>query len=351
VNVSRSQSFNPEIAEIDRQAAEWFGRREGGLTPAQEKEFQRWLAADVRHAAHYGQFDETWSLLAELKDRVQLAAEIESAPARRASHFSRIWFPVLAAAAVIALGFTLWPRPNPGFVRYAIATEAGGMKKLELPDGSVVRLNSDTAVAIELTVGERRVDLQRGEAHFTVARDPFRPFIVSAAGVSVRAIGTAFNVMLKSASLEVLVTEGKVKIEERTNDQSVLPNPTDNHPVLAAGQKVVFTLGSFPTSTPVAAVVSLPAPEIEQALAWQNKLLEFDQKPLSAVIAEFNRYNQHQLVIVDEALARRTFGGVLRADNYEDLVVLLENRFGVIAERSGHQTVLRQVFARRENLK
>jgi transmembrane sensor len=338
VNVRRSKGFD---SEIDRQAAEWFGRREGGLTSAQEAEFQRWLAADERHAAHYGQFDETWSLLAELEGRMRVAAGGGSSSARRGWRFSRICFPALAAAAAVALGIILWQRPSAGNVRYSIATETDGMKKLELPEGSVIRLNSDTTVAIDFTAGERRVDLQRGEAHFTVARNPSRPFMVTAAGVSVRAVGTAFNVALKSARLEVLVTEGKVKVLETIKGQSVLSHPDDKHPVLSAGQKAVVDFGSHATPARVATVLTLPAPEVEQALAWQIKLLEFDEKPLLDVIAEFNLYNQHQLVIADASLGRRTFGGVFRADNYEDLVSLLENRFGVIAERSGNQTVLR----------
>jgi transmembrane sensor len=338
VNIRRPKHFD---SEIDRQAAEWFGRREGGLTATQEAEFQRWLAADERHAAHYGEFDETWSLLAELEGRAQVTAADPSSFARRASRFSRIYFPALAAAAVVVLGIMLWSRPDAGNIRYSVTTETGGMKKLEMPDGSVIRLNSDTIVAIDFTTGERRVDLQRGEAHFTVAKDPSRPFMVTAAGVSVRAVGTAFNVALKSARLEVLVTEGKVKVLETPKAQSVLSSPEDNHPALSAGQTAVVDLASRATPAPVATVLTLPAAEIEQALAWQIKLLEFDEKPLRDVIAEFNRYNQHQLVIADVSLGRRAFGGVFRADNYEDLVSLLEKRFGVIAERSGDQTVLR----------
>lgn len=338
MNIGQSKSLNPEI---DQQAAEWFGRREGGLTADQKKEFQRWLAADVRHAAHYSQFDETWLLLGEIKNRVQLDATVAYVSTPSTSRFWRVWVPPCAAAAVIAFGVFLLPRSSPSFARYAIATEAGAMKKLELPDGSVVQLNADTAVAVSVTATKRHVDLQRGEAYFTVAKDPSRPFVVSAGGVLVRAVGTAFNVALKSTSLEVLVTEGKVNVEEKSNGRSVLPNPTDLDPVLAAGQKVVVDLASSPMPVPAAAVITMPAVEVEQVLAWRTKLLEFDQTPLSDIVAEFNRHNQHQLVIADEALARRTFGGTFRADNYEDLVILLENRFGAIAKRDGNKTILR----------
>jgi transmembrane sensor len=337
--VNASKLFDPEI---DRQAADWFGRREGGFTPAQEEEFQRWLAADKRHAAHYCQFDETWQLLAELKDRVSLGAELEAAPSKRPSFSRRYWLPSsLAAAAVIALGLFLWPVSNPSVVRYTMATEAGGMKKLELPDGSVVRLNSDTVVTVDLTAAERHVDLQRGEAHFTVASESARPFVVSAAGHSVRAVGTAFNVALKSSSLEVLVTEGKVEVEERANAQSLVPSTRDGPHVISTGEKVVVALQPASSATPIRTVVSLSAREVDQVLAWQVKLLEFDERPLREVVGELNRYNQHQLVIADDELARREFGGTLRADNYEALVELLESRFGVIADRSNQRTVLR----------
>jgi len=330
--------------EIDRQAAEWFGRREVGLSAGQEQEFQRWLSADRRHAEHYRVFDETWDLLDDLKELKHSRVESPGNDSTNRSVLSRrLWISAtLAAAATIAIAFVLWSRPNPELVSYAIATEAGAMKKLELPDGSVVRLNSDTAVRVDLTAHERRVSLHRGEAHFTVAKNPARPFIVSVAGVSVRAVGTAFNVALRPASLEVLVTEGRVRMEELAKGQSVLPGPIGSQPpVLQTGQKAVVALRAVGTAIPVATVIGVSPPETEQALAWQVKLLEFDMQPLSEMVAAFNRYNQHQLVIADAELARRVFGGTFRADNYEALVELLESRFGVSAERNGASTILR----------
>ncbi len=337
----------PDLAhqEIVRQAAEWFGRREVGLSPAEEEEFQRWISADPRHAEQYNQFDETWVLLDGLEELEHRQPESFEGSGKGSGISRRLWFPVtLAAAAAIAVVFILGSRPNPDLVSYAVATEVGGMKKLELPDGSVIRLNSDTAVAVNLTKEERRVDLQRGEAYFNVAKNRSRPFIVSAAGVSVRAVGTAFNVALRPTSLEVLVTEGKVRVEGLAQGQSVLPvrQGDQEQPALETGQKVVVALHPGGLLAPRAIVTGVPAAEAEQALAWQTKLLQFDMQPLSEVVAKFNRYNQHQLVIADPELAKRVFGGTLRADNYEALVELLETRFGVIAERSGGKTILRE---------
>jgi transmembrane sensor len=57
------------------------------------------------------------------------------------------------------------------------------------------------------------VVLERGEAHFQVAKNPARPFVVVARGVEIRAVGTAFSVGLESTRVEVLVTEGQVAVE------------------------------------------------------------------------------------------------------------------------------------------
>jgi transmembrane sensor len=325
--------------EIDRQAAEWFGRREVGLDPEKEREFQRWLAADPRHAEHYREFDETWQLLDGLEELKRRPAGTGRPP--RLSH--RRWLPAaLAAAAAITVALVLWQHRVAGNVNYTIVTEAGGLKKLELPDGSVVRLNADTAVEVKLTAGVRQVNLQRGEAYFAVAKDQRRPFVVSAAGVSVRAVGTAFNVALRPASLEVLVTEGQVRVEEGTRGQSVLPgaNPQREQPLLESGHRATLALHPANTGPAQAVVTEVAEPETARALAWQVKMLEFDLQPLDAVVKEFNRYNQHQLVIADPALATRTFGGTFRADNYEAFVELLEDRFGVEARRNGGETVL-----------
>ena len=83
-----------------------------------------------------------------------------------------------------------------------------------LEDGTVVELNKGAVLAVEFSARVRRVRLERGEAHFTVTKNPARPFIVSARGMDVVAVGTAFNVRLDSAVVEVLVTEGRVRVSE-----------------------------------------------------------------------------------------------------------------------------------------
>ena len=83
-----------------------------------------------------------------------------------------------------------------------------------LADGSVVELNRGAVVTERFTPDERRVQLVRGEAHFKVAKDLSRPFVVEVAGIAVRAVGTALNVRLDSAAVDILVTEGQVSVAQ-----------------------------------------------------------------------------------------------------------------------------------------
>ncbi len=333
---------------IDRKAAEWFGRREVGLSLAEEQEFQAWLEADERHAVHYGQFDDTWKALDDLKE---LKREPETAvPEKtRVPFFGRFrWAAAsLAAAAAVAMAFYFWPHVSaPAIPVETAATDTDGFKVMQLPDGSVVHLNANSSVLVQYGDRERRVTLERGEAHFTVAKNPERPFVVTAGAVSVHAVGTAFNVRLDPAAVEVLVTEGKVRVDDAARGQSLLA-PDAGMAALTAPDSRLLTTGERVVIPVVASVPAPAAPvtiapeQIEESLAWQTKMLDFDMTPLGDVVKEFNRYNTHQLVIEDPILARRPFGGSFRADNYIVFVQFLEQRFGVVAQRSANTTILR----------
>ena len=87
--------------------------------------------------------------------------------------------------------------------------------------------------------------------------------------------------------------------------------------------------------------IEVSAVEIKQTLAWQSRRLDFDATPLADIVAEINRYNRHQLVIADDRLNDRRFGGSFPAGDYETFVRMLEANFEVVAERGKDETRLR----------
>lgn len=324
-----------------RQAAEWRAKCDGGLSREDERAFARWLAADPRHAALFGEFGNAWARL----DRAKVLApadldEPEDSVFRSRERTIRFWVPVgLAAAAAVVLAALRWrhPRPSPvGFAETSQA-EAGWIRRVDLPDGSQVLLDAGAAVSVRYTAGEREVALLRGEAFFKVAKNPFRPFVVGAAGVAVRAVGTAFEVRRGGDVVEVLVQEGRVCVDDAVRHVSLLPGGAKGTPVLAAGEQAVVPLESGPR---LADLRRMTAPQEARALAWRERRLEFTDAPLADIVAAFNRCNERPLVVGDPELAALRFGGSFRADDPETFLQLLATRPGIAIERRPGETLI-----------
>ena len=214
-------------------------------------------------------------------------------------------------------------------------------KTIDLEDGSRVSLNTKSRVSVDFDERSRTVRLERGEALFDVAHDADRPFVVQVNGAEVRAIGTAFNVRLRSRMVEVMVTEGEVhlKAEEprssaarRESDGSVAPRSGsdqrqrgDRHEmVLPAGRAAVVAAG-------VVEEVALSEDAIRRRIAWRDGVIELQGETLAQAVEEFNRYSDAGLVIADPSLARLRVGGRFHTDEADRFVNALETHFSIRA--------------------
>jgi transmembrane sensor len=324
---------------IQQKAAEWLALRQArGFTLAEHAAFAEWRGADQRHAAIFAEVEAAWSALNGLS-RYPHSADVAADPdlllVRRPARvltFRRLG--LAAAASLVFTSLVLWKpwdeRSHPGS---SIITPVDS-RIVTLADGSVVELNVGAHVVPAYTPAERHVRLVVGEAHFTVAKNPDRPFIVEANGVAVRAVGTAFDVRIAARSVEVLVTEGIVQVRHPPP-----PVGTESAPpiVLTAGKCTVVS-----TEKPVPAVVeTVSPPEIDRKLAWQSSRFIFDDLPLSEVVDRFNRSgSKTTLVLADPQLASMKFSGRVRAANVENFVEVLETTFGIAAERRSDGEIL-----------
>ena len=328
--------------DIETAAAQWLARRDRGLAAEEQDAYLQWLMENPAHGTAISRLEKTWRALDQLKKwRPEHSPQPNPdllAPPR--SHFMR-WSGALAAAAMVAVALvSWWPRP----VAHVAPRQAiihPGPERLTLEDGSIVELNAGAKVETAFTPAERRVHLVRGEAYFTVSKNPARPFIVSADKLSVRAVGTAFSVSLNREAVSVLVTEGKVRLDETpaaSAGEAAVPRELSH---LIAGQQAVVNTAEA-AALPVPEVREVTPSEIERALSWQGLRLEFVDMPLADVAAEFNRYNQRKLVVDDPQTAAMLVGGNFRADNVDTFVRLLDTGFGVTAVARGNEVVLRR---------
>jgi transmembrane sensor len=213
-----------------------------------------------------------------------------------------------------------------------------------LADGTVVELKPGAAIAPEFSPAARRVVLLRGEAHFEVVKDTLRPFIVVAAGVEVRAVGTAFAVQLGEMSVEVVVTEGRVAVEKpalvgRTGPADESPAAAsrvsadpDTLAFVGAGARAVVAVDRA-ASASVPRVEPMSAAALAERLAWRMPRIELSGTPLVQALAMFNRHAGCRLVLADPKLGRLQISGILRADNVETLLRLLQEEHGIVATR------------------
>ncbi|MBL9186346.1 MAG: FecR domain-containing protein [Opitutaceae bacterium] len=323
----------PSDPAARRAAAQWLARHDRGLTGAEQDEFLQWLASDPSHGAWFAKHRGGWERL----DRIaawhpQHGAEPNPDVLARPVRRTRWLQPVLLAAATVAIvaGTAVFYRLTAPGVERTATVPAGTYERRVLEDGTVVELTGGAELEINFSPEERRVALRHGEALFTVAKNPARPFIVRAGGVNVRAVGTAFNVRLGPERVEVLVTEGRVQVAP--------PSGAAAPPLVVAGELAVVSLA--PGSAPQVAAAS--AADHARVRAWQPQLLDFPSTPLAEVIAELNRRNRVQLVLADPALGRLSVAASIRSDNLEGFVQLLATTARLRAEPQGdYRIVLR----------
>lgn len=345
---------------IEARAAAWIAQRDDGLSAAEAVEFARWRSEDWRHEAAVARLETTWSSLAGLRDFRPEASRHPDQDllglARESRRESRwLWPAALAGAAALVfavlVGMTLKGRLDPVMRHSAqvYATTQDGYQRVALPDGSNVELNASSEVEVSFTTAQRRVRLVRGEAHFVVAKDRNRPFVVDAGTLAVRAVGTAFNVRLGVQDIEVLVTEGRVAVADARQMRAAETVPVAEPARREAGTELVANHRLVvPVVQRSAVGVTELVPRIErvttdamrESLAWQGPRLVFADTPLADAIEQFNRRNPVQLELADSELGALPIGGSFRAENVDAFVRLLTTGGELVAERPGPNRVL-----------
>ena len=352
-----------DAAAIEAEALAWLAERDEGFASGRAAAFDAWRRRDPRHAAAVIELEQVLAQLDGLAERrdevnVHFARTSPLRPVPVVAHepatapIVRWWRPVAwgGAAAALAVGafFGFRAVQPAAALETRYATTIASYERARLDDGSTLELNTASTARVRFTAAERRVELESGEAHFEVAHDTARPFVVNAGGVAVRAVGTAFNVRFASGAVEVTVTEGKIEVErvdpnalsaDANADPARGGRRAPPHASLAAGQRVTVSTAAAAASAPT--IERLAPDELRAVLAWQRRVTDFSDTPFAEVVARFNRHNALQLVVADPVLGARRIGGMFALDDVEAFVRLLE-RDGIIrAERDGDTLRLR----------
>jgi transmembrane sensor len=310
------------------------------LTEADAAEFAAWLKADPANTAAWSDFERLWARVEAVRDDPKVLAIREEArrrAARRVGARSGRRFAAALAASVV-LGAAIWwglkeramapdgvpmlaqasltTTTAPALIREA-STQIGERALLVLADGSKVMLNTDSAVRADYTGRERRLTLVRGEAFFDVAKNPTRPFIVTAGSRQVIAVGTAFNVRLQDQQVRVTLVEGTVRIIPTAIPSAIAIPEKQREPVVTLEAGSAFMTGTD-------GVDRVERLDTARATSWRSGKLVFEGDRLADVVAEMNRYSREKLEIADPALEDRKVSGVFEPTEGQAFAKALE---------------------------
>ena len=306
---------------IDDIATDWVIRLTGEPLSAQEQaQLDAWVAADPRHQGALFRAQAAWrdlDRLASLHGRVEI--DTVATPTHRSIHTG--WRYAAAVLVAILLAAGVWWKSHP---RATVQmTGVGEMRRIVLPEGSIVTLNTNSKAVIAFDERRRRVSLEHGEASFQVAHDARRPFIVAAGKTLIKAVGTAFDVRITRGNVNVLVTEGMVDLQ------------TEPTAAVSPARVVRNTVARIPADGAIT-LRELPDHAAEKDLAWQSGLLVFEGESLAAAAAEFSRYSPRPIRISGSRLAARPIFGVFKTHDAAGFVQAAATTLGArVAESDG----------------
>ncbi|MDF3160678.1 FecR family protein [Pseudomonas proteolytica] len=293
--------------EIVDQAIEWFIR----LTYNQPEEdtrlaFNDWLARGEEHLQAWERIQSLGGRFAGMPVGMAMQA-IERLPEARLQRRQMLKFLTLFAAA----GGTSWTVYETTPWQRLVAdfsTRVGERRRWHLEDGSLLDLNTDSAVRLRFDAASRELELLRGELHVISGSDSKtpsrRPLTVSTALGTFEALGTRFSVRLNNQTCSLSVMEGHVGIRPQVG------NPT----IAQAGQIWRLTISGVEQEPGNAADVA----------AWRDGLLVARDMPLAQVLRELGRYRNGHLGCAPEIAGRRINGNFNLADTDATLLFLAQ---------------------------
>lgn len=288
--MSRSQSL--QVAE---DAAHFLVLLESGSASAEDRaRLQRWREQSPDH-------EQTWQKAQGLRQRfAALPSELALASLDRPDRGRRALLKrALIVAALLPAGWMVAQQAPIAALRADLRTAAGERKEQRLPDGSLLQL--DTATALNIEQGGRLLSLLEGGIALDMARGA-QPFTLSTRQGRVQAEDAELCVRQLGPSCEISVWRGSVQLLPQQGQ------PTS----LEAGQRAIMSpwqvtaVQAFDTGQP----------------GWRQGVLSVENQPLGLFLTELSRYRPG-LLHWEPALEALSVTGTFRLDDTDRILALL----------------------------
>lgn len=336
--------------EIEMQAKYWLWRLEQGLSQQERQAFVAWVNQKNEHhlALHkYSPSTKMSKLLADFNGLFPLEKKAPSKYKKPFTQFSLaasvLFLSILTSEVFLNKSLlSFFHETSTAIVYQQYSTKTGEQASFNLPDGSLVNLNTNSLLTISFSDNHRQLNLIKGEALFDVAKDKSRPFSVTSGQQSFTALGTIFNVQKNDNNhLELIVTEGRVLIADSNESLPELTQKIANtvknsnlSSIIIAGEKAtIINKIQLPKS-------AISSQSLSQELAWQKGMLIFDGESLTMALNEISRYTDVNFTIEDPALAEIKVAGYFKAGDVETLLDSISYNFDLEYTKTSYNTVL-----------
>lgn len=343
----------PDIQLIEQEAAEWIMRlQRDNVSPTDIEGFEKWRAQSTRHKDVFKDLSQFWDgldFVEQLTDYAKNDASIEplrqDRTARTMSLVKRVFKGAIAASIIAVISVPTYnyaTKENRQFT-VSYATEIGEQETIDLPDGSQIILNTNSAVSITYSKLSREIFLSRGEAFFDVEPDKSKPFSVNTDEGIVTAVGTAFSVHLTGGKLDVLVTEGRVALT--APPKPVFEDAVEQPQSITVPQVLEVSAGQSAVLDNGVKMIAMVKPlTLEKELDWQDGELSFSGESLEQVIQEISRYTDLTIEISGDDLRAQRIVAHYKVGDVERLFEALNIMANIEVERvdSTHVKLYRQ---------
>lgn len=336
-----NEGDSPDLRRRYEEAVEWlFQLQDQDQSIEQIERWIEWCRADPANQQAFERLMPLWQVRAAMPAE---AAVAQFATSRLADARARRWRPatrryLAAAAAVIAavgVAALLWPLLHAGrsLQLAAVAgfsSEHAQARSAQLVDGSQIALGAQSQVAVNYGNSRRDIEIEHGEAFFTVKHDQSRPFVVRAGNLQVVAVGTAFDVNRQGTRVSVTVQQGVVEVSDQRPGSQGGQAPLR----VARGAQLVFDESGD-------GALTLRAINPDFADAWRRGRFEYVAEPLSAIVEDLNRYSSERIVLQDPSLGALRYSGTIDVTLIDEWLRALPNIFAMRVQfANNHQVVL-----------
>jgi ferric-dicitrate binding protein FerR (iron transport regulator) len=333
----------------------------GELTPDETRELISWIKLDSTNKRYFDEFSEIWLIAKsslkntgynyhggfwKFKQKIKTNEDFQISLNK-----TNLFKTITRYAAIIIVAFSLSgllfyyigknQLANPKLSISELIVPLGSRVQFTLSDGTSITLNSGSRLKCDSRFGisDRVVQLE-GEGYFKVAKDEHKPFTVNTSHLSIRALGTTFNVKAYTddKTIETTLVEGSVKIEaitEKSSTEKMVLKPNQKLTFFKEDskmidEKVIQDVKNPNITQPLKVQKSITLPRlvtenvnVEPVISWKENRWIFEKQSLSQIAIDLERKFDIQIHFESERLKAFRFTGIILAEPIEQVLEVM----------------------------